>query len=384
LNHERVDALSRALRSAPSYAALDTLRDELDRRFNVELRSLLMADYGLTVLQPVIELPRTAEPPIPLKDTLAGQAFSSQAPTVEPSPDGATLLVNVPVSVRGDRLGILVLACHEPLTASLLEELADLGTVLGHEITVAERDTDLYLQARRRKRLTLAAEMQWQLLPGRGCARTEYVMGAQLEPAYAVGSDNFDWSTDAEHLLVAVSTGSGSGMESALLTNLGVNALRNARRAGVTLADQASLADQAIYAEYGGRLFMSSLLLGVDIARNEVAVIDAGSPHLYRLRHDHPELLAFDAQLPLGMFEGTQYDTQSLTLEPDDRLVVISDDPFRAASHPAVPVQVLTALSATRQMGPADAANAILHELVRDGAANTDITVLCLDWHNRL
>ncbi|MCT9094391.1 phosphatase, partial [Streptomyces sp. ASQP_92] len=73
-------------------------------------------------------------------------------------------------------------------------ELQDVAEVLGHEIVVGERDTDVYLQARRANRLTLAAEMQWQLLPGRSCSRPEYDIGAQLEPAYAIYGDNFDWS----------------------------------------------------------------------------------------------------------------------------------------------------------------------------------------------
>lgn len=41
--------------------------------------------------------------------------------------------------------------------------------MLGHEVIVAERDTDPHLRARRKDRLTPAAEMQWQLPPGRSC-----------------------------------------------------------------------------------------------------------------------------------------------------------------------------------------------------------------------
>lgn len=48
----------------------------------------------------------------------------------------------------------------------MLEDLQECADALAHEVVVAERDTDLYLQARRAERLTLAAEMQWQLLPG--------------------------------------------------------------------------------------------------------------------------------------------------------------------------------------------------------------------------
>ncbi|MDT0478188.1 hypothetical protein RM863_39385, partial [Streptomyces sp. DSM 41014] len=67
-------------------------------------------------------------------------------------------------------------------------------------ILVAERDTDVYQRARRTTRLTLAAEMQWQLLPARACTAAEFAIGAQLEPAYSIHGDNFDWAADADEL----------------------------------------------------------------------------------------------------------------------------------------------------------------------------------------
>ncbi len=73
--------------------------------------------------------------------------------------------------------------------------------------------------------------MQWQLLPARSCARTEYSIGAQLEPAYAIHGDNFDWASTAQSLILTITNGMGEGIEASLLTNLAVNALRNARRA---------------------------------------------------------------------------------------------------------------------------------------------------------
>jgi hypothetical protein len=105
------------------------------------------------------------------------------------------------VSVRGDRLGVLsVVLPGGDHVRGCLTDLAEIAEVLGREVVAAERDTDLYLQARRSDWLTLAAEMQWQLLPGRSCSRPEYELGAQLEPAYTIFGDNFDWSATAEHL----------------------------------------------------------------------------------------------------------------------------------------------------------------------------------------
>lgn len=207
--------------------------------------------------------------------------------------------LHLPVTVRGDRMGILTVRMPEDAcTQQTVGELTDLAELLGHEIVVAERDTDLYLQARRASRLTLAAEMQWQLLPARACARPEYAIGAQLEPAYDIHGDNFDWSTTAETLTLTVTNGMGEGIEASLLTNLAINALRNARRAGVDIADQAALADQAVYGQYRGHQYVSTLLLSFELATGRGRVVDAGSPRLWRYRDRSVERVEFDAQLP--------------------------------------------------------------------------------------
>ncbi|WP_199239272.1 hypothetical protein [Streptomyces sp. ICBB 8177] len=204
------------LRESAPHALLPAARSLLKERFGSENVTLLMADYGLTVLQLVTLLPHTAQA-VSAHDGPAGKAFAAQTPVVEVTSDPATAIVHLPVTVRGDRLGIL--SAHLPKTATepdTLIALADFATALGHELVTADRDTDVYLQARRRKRLTLAAEMRWQLLPARGCARDEYTIGAHLEPAYAIGGDNFDWSTSTDHLMITVTDGMGHGIDASL------------------------------------------------------------------------------------------------------------------------------------------------------------------------
>jgi serine phosphatase RsbU (regulator of sigma subunit) len=271
----------------------------------------------------------------------------------------------------------------------VLAELAEIAEVLGHEVVVAERDTDLYLQARRRDRLTLAAEMQWQLLPGRSCARPEYELGAQLEPAYAIFGDNFDWSASADRLSLYVTNGMGEGIEASLLTNLAINALRNARRAGLSLADQAALADQAVYAHYRGRCYLSVLMLDVDLATGLVRAVDAGSPRLLRLRAGTVERVAFEAQLPLGMFEETDYVAQEFHVEPGDRLIFVSDGVYDVASPGGETygdAALARAIQSTRLLPAAEVPRALLRELTGHRGRpdpDDDALVVCLDWRGR-
>ncbi|MER7623097.1 PP2C family protein-serine/threonine phosphatase [Streptomyces sp. NPDC126503] len=385
---KRFLAAERALRAAAPHELLDAIRAVLTEQYGAEDVELFMADYGLTVLQPVAELPLTVEP-VSVHNSPAGRAFGSQRPYREERKDGRARL-HLPVSVRGDRLGVLSVTLPGSDAARRWEvELAEAADVLAREVIVAERDTDVYLQARRKDRLTLAAEMQWQLLPGRSCSRDEYDLGAQLEPAYAIFGDNFDWSSTADHLMLYVTNGMGEGIEAALLTNLAINALRNARRAGISIADQAALADQAVYAHYQGRAYLSVLMFDFDLATGRTRVVDAGSPRLLRLRDGVVERVTFEAQLPLGMFEETDYVAQDFHVEPGDRLVFVSDG-VHAVSSPKGEEYgqeaLARAIHATRLLPAAEVPRAILRELTGHRgrpSPDDDALVVCLDWRGR-
>jgi len=386
---EQLSSVESRLRAVPPHALPATAGALLSEGFGAREVTLLLADYGLTVLQPVTLLPHTGEP-VSAHDGPAGTAFTSQKPVVEITADPATELVHLPITVRGDRLGVLSvrLPAGSSDTATVLR-LGEFATALGHEVATAGRDTDLYLQARRTRRLTLAAEMQWQLLPGRGCARDEYTIGAHLEPAYAIGGDNFDWSTEADHLTVTVTDGMGQGIDASLLTGLTVSALRNARRAGIGLADQAALADQAVYAQHGGKVYASTLLLRFDLDTGAVRAVDAGSPQLYRLRGTAIERIELTAQFPLGMFEETPYEEQTFQVEPGDRLVAISSGVHgtsSAAGDLFGEHGLRQILGATRRTPPHETARAVVAGLIEHTGSKdlaTDAAVLCLDWAGR-
>ncbi|MEU2618251.1 PP2C family protein-serine/threonine phosphatase [Streptomyces sp. NPDC007157] len=385
----RFQTAERAVRTAAPHELLDAVRVVLTEQYGAEAVELFMADYGLTALQPVSVRPHNLVP-VPVHGSPAGRAFGSQEPYCEEGQD-RRMRVHLPVSVRGDRLGVLsVTLPGDDATRGYVSELAEIAEVLAHEVLVAERDTDLYLQARRKDRLTLAAEMQWQLLPGRSCTRPEYDLGGQLEPAYAVFGDNFDWSATADHLMLYVTNGMGEGIEAALLTSLAINALRNARRAGISIADQAALADQAVYAHYRGRRYLSVLMFDFDLDTGRVSVVDAGSPQLLRLRGGTVERVPFEAQLPLGMFEETDYVAQEFEVEPGDRLVFVSDGVHAVYSPKGEAYgdrALARAIHSTRLLPAAEVPRAILRELAghRGEAvmAEDDALAVCLDWRGR-
>ncbi|MET8114876.1 PP2C family protein-serine/threonine phosphatase [Streptomyces prasinus] len=385
----RLAAVERALRAAPPHALVDIVTVALTEQYGAARVELRMADYAMSSLQVVEPVPLTTEP-VPIHDSPQGRAFGSQEPHLVPDPRRHVVDIHLPVTIRGDRMGVLSVTMPEDrCTQALLPELRYICEVLGHEILVAERDTDLYVLARRASRLTLAAEMQWQLLPGRACSRPEFALAGHIEPAYTIFGDNFDWSVSADHLTLTVTNGMGEGIEAALLTNLAVNAMRNARRAGLGLSDQARLADQAVYAQYRGGAHVSVLLLRFTLATGEVEAVDAGSPRMWRLRGKDVDALPFDAQLPLGMFEDTPYTSEYFRVRPGDRFLIGSDGVYEAAASTGEKYgerALARALTATRLLPAAQVPGAVLRELAAyrgETPVDDDALVVCLDWYGR-
>ncbi|MEU4568218.1 PP2C family protein-serine/threonine phosphatase [Micromonospora sp. NPDC023956] len=369
---EPVNRARRALTDAPADLLLDRIAAELARSYAVDGVELFQVDYRLSMLLPLGDGTPLTEPGHP-----GWRCFDHQEPVL------AAGTGYFPVSVRGERGGVLRLT-PVPEDPAVVAELAEIATVFGHELAAVSAGTDVYRRARRSRRLTLAAEMQWELLPGRSRVRPSFSLAGQLEPAYAVRGDSFDWSDDGNRLWLSVINGMGEGVAASMLTSLAVHALRNARRAGLCLADQAALADQAIYAMHHGDQHLSVLLLELDLRDGTVTVVDAGSPRLVLLRggevHEHP----LEAQFPLGMFDGTDYGSQQFRLERDDRLFVVSDGVVEAAGQEVRYGDTALArfLRRTGPMAPLDAVRSLIGDLrafvTRDLV--DDAVVVCLDW----
>lgn len=383
------EAVARALRQARPDRLLTALRGVLGAHYDALTVDLLLVDYGMTALCHVTE-PHQEPRQHSLFNSEAGRVFGSQACRVEKFAGADQVIVRLPVSVRGDRLGVLVVVLPgQDVSEDVLGEMERIAETLGHELLVAERDTDFYRVVRRRDRLTLAAEMQWDLLAGRAYECPEYSIGAQLEPAYSIRGDNFDWSAESDRLWLSVTNGMGEGIEASLLTSLAVNALRNARRAGVPPADQVALADKAVYAQHGGERYLDVLMLSFDPATGEVEVVDAGSPRLYVLREDTVTRCPFEAQMPLGMAEDTVYTVQRFTVQAGDRLVFVSDGVFEAHGSDAVPFgdRALTrSILSTRLLPAASVPHEVLRNLAeyRRGTPGADDSlVVCLDWRGK-
>lgn len=366
------DVTARLLQSSPGHRVAADFLDQLHEEHRAPVE-LWLVDYRQSRL---VAFRGGQEQPV--DDSWVGRCFAGQSPLV----DGQRTAV--PVTTRGNRLGVLTV----DQGAADVEGLSATAALLAQAILSIGSATTVYESTRRQQALTVAAELQWALLPGQSYTDDDVTVAALLEPAYAIAGDCYDWSRDADSLHVAVLDGTGRGVPAALATTLALGALRNARFTGASLADQAALADQAVYAHHGGDAFISALLIGFDIATSEVRVVDAGSPLLYRQRDGRVERIELEPQLPLGMFEETLYVEQVVDVAPGDRLLVVSDGIHGVVldGAPFGDHGLEQTLREARLLAPAEVCRHVLRTL-RGGwggdGPSDDAVALCLDWHPR-
>jgi serine phosphatase RsbU (regulator of sigma subunit) len=371
--------MSVLLRAAPPDQLPEVVADHLRRHFAADRVEVLLGDLTLSGVWPVLEPGEAAGGPLALR------CFGSQRPVVDITPAGA-VRVHLPISVWSERLGVLLVETGLPSEGELVAQLAAVADELAVALRAADRDTDRYRRVTRRARLTMAAELQWDLLPGRSLGDDRFLMAGQLEPAYAVCGDHFDWALSGDRLTVTVLNGHGDGLEAAVLTTLAVNAMRNARRSGANIVEQAELASDAVYARHGGDSHVATLLLEVDLVSGDVEAVDAGSPRALIARDGEIRPVPLEQQLPLGMFAEVRYETQRFRLHPADRLLVVSDGVHAAAPGGRAPYgesALLNALRRTRLQPATEAVGTVMRSL-RDYHAGADpaddAVTVCLDW----
>jgi serine phosphatase RsbU (regulator of sigma subunit) len=269
---------------------------------------------------------------------------------------------------------------------AMIAELGRIATVIGYALDVAGRRTDRFERTRRTRPFSVAAEVQWHQLPARACATPRYQLAGDLEPAYEVGGDSFDWAVGADALTVVVTDAMGHALPAAMLSTLALAGLRQGRRAGMGLSGQARVADRALLERYAGEQFVTATLLQLDLCSGETRMVQAGSPDIYHLHDGKVRLVDTQSQLPLGMAEATDYQERFIDLIPGDRLVLVTDGVTEARNSSGEEfgdTRLADAITSTSDQRPVEAVPLIYRGLRAFSGAQRlrdDATVLCLDW----
>lgn len=201
------------------------------------------------------------------------------------------------------------------------------GVALGtHRLRFEEVESQ-----RRRSDMSIAAEMQWDLLPARADRVGAWDVAGALVPAYDVAGDVFDFACFDDELWAYSFDGMGHGMDATLTSVVALSAVRNARRNGATLDEQMNGASAAVFEQWGGDRFVTAV--GCRVTTNGVSYVNAGHEPVRRFTGGTVATEELDAELPLGVEDGFRYRVQDRApLGGGDGLGLFSDGAADARS----------------------------------------------------
>jgi Stage II sporulation protein E (SpoIIE) len=264
----------------------------------------------------------TDEITLDVAGSMAGRAYrTGEAVTVERD-DGVS--VWVPLLERGERTGVVAMTVPE-VSEDVLADCIRLGRFAGLLVRSFARTTDLFHLRRRRQSMTLAAGMQWDLLPPLTIRTARALACGRLEPAYQIAGDAFDYVMNDTHLHAGVFDGMGHGVHSTLMTTLAVGAYRHARRAGESLPAMYTAVDGAVAEQYEGDAFVTAALARLRLTDGLLEWTSAGhpAPLLMRDRRIVRQLVCTPS-LPLGL-GGVCKEVAAEALEPGDCVLFFTD-----------------------------------------------------------
>ncbi|WP_329170743.1 serine/threonine-protein phosphatase [Streptomyces sp. NBC_01685] len=318
--------------------------------------------------------------------TPAGRAFTQLTPQHDQEAHASCWWT--PLLDGAERVGVLRVETDDTSeqTARLVQRLATLITLL---ILSVRSHSDAYSRLVRTRPMTVAAVLQWNLMPPRAFANGRVTISAALEPAYEVGGDAYDYALADDMVHLGVFDAMGHDVAAGLTANMAVAACRNARRQNTPLIETGEFIERTLVEQLGNDRYVTAALLDLDTRTGEITWTNHAhhSPVVVR-DGTWTHLLPCPPSHPLGTGLGIGATMCREQLNPGDRLVLYTDGITEARSPAG------EEFGLQRFMGFVLAHNAeglpvpetlrrLIHGVLdyQKGQLQDDATVLFLEWH---
>ena len=214
---------------------LPTLGEHAGERVGVRATTVYLTDFSQRRLIPFAD--RYGAEPFEIEGTVGGRAFI-QGVAVEVHHDHGVILW-VPLVDGVERLGVVQFELDR-LDESRRGVLTKVAALLATEVVSRGQYSDAMTLIRRPHKMTLAAEMQWQMMPPPAFTSRGTRLAAAVEPSHLVAGDAYDYAYNDTILHLAVVDAIGHDLHASLVSGLAVGAYRHARRRRLDLGRTAA------------------------------------------------------------------------------------------------------------------------------------------------
>jgi serine/threonine protein phosphatase PrpC len=365
---------------------LPLLVDRCAKSLGAQAATVFLADLDQQVLVP---LPLEGGPAVyeaVIDTTVAGRAYRFTG-VVESAPAGGDRTVWVPLVDGAERLGVLQVVLPEG-ERSDRRELGALGGLVAELIITKGAYGDFFEVARRRRPMTVAAELLWQLLPPLTFATNDLVITAMFVPTHDLGGDAFDYGVGYQRADVAVFDGMGHGLDAGLLATVAVAGNRNARRRGRSLAETAHDVGDNVERHAADRQFVTGALTSLHRETGRFSWCVAGHPPPLLLRAGRAvKSLDSGVGMPFGV--GPASEVFHEQLEPGDRVLLYTDGVTDARTAAGEFFQLERLVDLVGRIGgadpPAETMRRLMHAIQdhNHGPLRDDATVVMIEWRGQ-
>jgi serine phosphatase RsbU (regulator of sigma subunit) len=279
--------------------------------------------------------------------------------------------------LRGRAIGVFV-AFGRPR-----QPLTEMARQAAAAVTLADRYTDVFARAQRRKQPKAAAEIQQSLLPPRIVRVTGAEVAGNVLPTYEVAGDWFDVVENADGVWITLADGLGGSTRAAASSAVALGALRASRRSGASIGEALLVMHRTLCEMPGPRAEMAAIVARWDPSSGRLQLANCGHVAPIVLREDgRAEPFSFAPTPGLGGRSTPKPSERWGTLLVGDRLLLVSDGVIAAGSGQAGLGQS-GLIAAAGRAAEASAAGTVreVHGAVRASAPEElgdDATAVCL------